>query len=128
MAEHRGSLPSGKRVKKIFLPAIVLTTSFYYSLPFTLGIVIGYVISRIFCNLFVHKGRVDSIFLNYGKWKIHLHHWILGIAILAVVWIIDFLYLPAFFIGVISGIIIQDIYDYNDWHKVIVKNPDHIKE
>ncbi len=108
---------------KIVLPAIVLATSFHYSILFTEGIVIGYVLCKIFCNIFVKNGKVDSVFLDFGKWKIHLHHWIMGIMILAIVWVIDYFYLPTFFAGVVCGMIIQDIYDYNDWHKVISKNP-----
>ena len=107
---------------KMFLPAIVLVTSLHYSVLFTSGIVIGYILCKVFCNVFVKNGRVDSIFIDYGKWKIHLHHWIMGIVLLAIIWVIDHYYLPTFFAGAICGIIIQDIYDYNDWHKVIVKN------
>src|SRR5437870_6368057 len=116
MTEHKKS-----RVK-IVLPALVLATSFYYSFTFAGGIVVGYVLCKLFCHVFVHKGKVNSIFLDFGNWRIHLHHWIMGIMLLAVVWVIDYYYLPAFFAGAVVGVIIQDIYDYNDWHKVIVKN------
>jgi hypothetical protein len=112
---------------KIVLPAIVLVTSFYYSFLFTTGIVVGYVLCKLFCNLFVHKGKINSIFIDYGKWQLHLHHWIMGIAFLAIVWVVDYFYLPTFFAGVVCGVIIQDIYDYNDWHRVIVKNPEAIQ-
>jgi hypothetical protein len=108
---------------KVVLPAIVLATSFYYSFLFTGGIVVGYIACKIWCHAFVNNGKIESIFIDYGKWKIHLHHWIIGFMVLAAVWVIDHFYLPTFFAGVICGIIIQDIYDYNDWHKVIVKNP-----
>jgi len=118
MAENKSSKV------KMFLPAIVLTTSLYYSILFTMGIVIGYVLCKLFCNIFVKNGKIDSVFIDYGRWKIHLHHWIMGIMILAIVWVIDYLYLPAFFAGVVCGVIMQDIYDYNDWYKVILKNND----
>ncbi len=85
---------------------------------------IGYVLSRLFCQLFVHNGKVNSIFIDYGKWKIHVHHWIMGLALLGIIWVIDYYYLPTLFAGVICGVIIQDIYDYNDWHQVIMKNTD----
>lgn|SRR3989344_5774505 len=127
MSKSKIFTPAGGRAKIIFLPAIVLATSINYSLRFTAGIVIGYVLCKIFCHVFVKDGRVDSIFLDYGKWKIHLHHWIMGLIVLAVVGVIDYFYLPTFLAGVICGIIIQDIYDYNDWHKVIVKNEDYRK-
>ena len=126
MQNINNSFASTSKIKKrpkikMVLPAIVLVTSFYYSFSFTGGIVVGYVLCKIFCHFFVNNGRIDSIFIDYGKWQIHLHHWILGILLLAILWIIDHYYLPTFFAGAICGIIIQDIYDYNDWHRVILK-------
>ena len=106
---------------KIVLPALVLAASFYYSISFTGGVVIGYILCKLFCHFFLHNGKVDTIFVDFGNWRIHLHHWIMGLMLLAIVWVIDYYYLPALFAGFICGIIIQDIYDYNDWHKVISK-------
>jgi len=105
-----------------FLPAIVVTASFYYSILLALGLGLGYFGSKIYAKYFVENGRVDCIYIDCGKWKIHMHHWILGALFLAMVWFIDHFYLPRFFMGVILGIIAHDIYDYNDWHKVLVKN------
>ncbi len=125
MAEN-SEIPSTKvkRTKvEMVLPAIVLATSFYYSLSFTGGIVAGYVLCKLFCHLFVHNGKVNYVFVDFGKWRLHLHHWIMGIVLLVIVWIVDHYYLPTLFAGFICGIIIQDIYDYNDWHQIIVKNP-----
>jgi len=114
---------------KKFLPAIVLATTLYYSLALTSGIVLGYCASRVFCNLMgIDEHNGDKIFVALGqKWKIHVHHWILGIVVLAIVWVVDFFYLPTFFAGFVCGIILQDIYDYSDWHKVIIKNEGHTK-
>ncbi len=107
---------------KVLLPAVVLAASLRYSMLFTAGIVAGYVLCKIFCHVFVHKSKIETIFLDYGKWRIHLHHWIMGIILLAIVWVVDHYYLPTLFAGFVCGVIIQDIYDYNDWHQVIVKN------
>ena len=112
------------KVRK-YLPAVVLVASFYYSFLLTLGLAIGYLGSKIFSKCLVEKGKVDCVYINCGKkWKIHLHHWILGALLLVIVWFIDYFYLPRFFVGVICGIIAHDIYDFNDWHKVFVKNED----
>lgn len=110
-----------KKAKIVLLPAIVLFTSMQYSMLFTGGIIAGYVLCKLFCHLFVHKNKIGTIFVDYGKWQLHLHHWIMGLMILALVWVIDYFYLPTFFAGVVCGVILQDIYDYNDWHKVIVR-------
>ena len=109
------------KVKKV-LPAIALVSSFYYSFLFMLGLVLGYIVCKIFYKKFVESGKVDLVFIDCGKWKIHLHHWIMGIIFLALVWVIDWFYLPKFFVGVVGGIIIHDIYDFNDWYKVFLRN------
>ena len=112
---------NNKPVRK-FLPAIVLVASFYYSFLLALGLALGYIGSKVFSKYFLETGKAEKIYIDCGKWKIHMHHWILGALLLLIVWFIDYFYLPRFFIGVVSGIIAHDIYDYNDWHKVLVKN------
>lgn len=115
---------SNSKVRK-FLPAIALAASFYYSFLLALGLAVGYLGSKVFSRYFLENGKVDCIYIDCGKWKIHLHHWIMGAIVLLIVWFIDYFYLPRFFVGVVCGVIAHDIYDYNDWHKVLVKNEDH---
>jgi hypothetical protein len=109
------------KVKK-YLPAFVLAASFYYSFLLCLGLLLGYLGSKIYSKLFIETCKVDCIFIDCGKWKIHLHHWILGSLVLLAVWFLDYFYMPRFFMGVVLGVIAHDIYDFNDWHKVLIKN------
>jgi len=109
------------KVRK-YLPAFVIMASFYYSFLITVGLVLGYIASRMWFKYMIENGKVDCIFIDCGKWKIHLHHWILGALVLLIVWVIDLFYLPRLFIGFVLGIIAHDIYDFNDWHKVLVKS------
>ena len=111
------------KVKK-FLPAVVLGATYYYvGLSLALGIALGYLASKMFSKYVLEQGKVDCIFIDCGKWKIHFHHWIMGALLLLIVWIVDRFYLPTLFIGVVLGVMAHDIYDYNDWLKVIVKKP-----
>lgn len=112
---------NNSKVRK-YLPAVVFLASFYYSFLLALGLALGYIGSKLFSKFFIEKGKVDCIYIDCGKWKIHFHHWIMGALLLLIVWFIDYFYLPRFFVGVVSGIIAHDIYDFNDWHKVLVKN------
>ena len=128
MAENNNLVSSAKPIKAkiVVLPAIVLGVSIPYSFMFTTGIVIGYILCKIFCDaLGIDEHNGEKVFLDIGKWKIHIHHWIMGLIVLAIVWVIDYFYLPTFFAGAVCGIIMQDIYDYNDWYKVIVRNDDY---
>ena len=115
------------KVRKL-LPAVVLVASFYYSFFLAFGLALGYVCSKVYSKYFIENGKVDCVYIDCGKYKIHLHHWILGALLLLIVWFIDYFYLPRFFIGVVGGIIAHDIYDYNDWHKVLVKNEDNLSK
>jgi hypothetical protein len=112
---------SNSKVRR-YLPAFVLMASFYYSFLLAIGLAVGYLGSKIFCKYLLENGKVDCIFIDCGKYKIHLHHWILGALLLLLVWFIDYFYLPRFFVGAVIGVIAHDIYDFNDWHKVLVKN------
>jgi len=112
---------------RMFLPALVLAATFYYSLLLTVGLILGYLGAKIFAKYLLEQGKVECIFIDCGKWKIHMHHWILGGMFLIAIWFIDYFYLPSFFVGVVLGIIAHDIYDYNDWHKVLVKNEETVK-
>lgn len=113
---------------KMFLPAAIIVTSFYYSILLAGGIIAGYIFSKLFCKLFIESGKINPVLVDYGRWTLHLHHWITGTMILLAVWMVDGLYLPIFFTGIILGAIVQDIYDYNDWHKVITKNDNNSKK
>lgn len=117
---------SGRKSKVMkFLPAIAIMASFYYSFLLALGLVMGYLGSKVYSKYFIENGKVDSIYIDFGRnWKIHVHHWILGALLLVVIWFIDYFYLPRFFVGAVLGIIAHDIYDYNDWHKVLVRQKD----
>jgi multisubunit Na+/H+ antiporter MnhF subunit len=105
-----------------YLPALVLMASAYISFLLSVGLILGYLGSKIFSKHLIERGKVDPIFIDCGKWKIHFHHWIMGALVLIGAWFLDKFYLPSFFTGVILGIIAHDMYDYNDWHKVLVKN------
>jgi len=114
---------------KRFLPAILLASTFYYSFLVTTGLIIGYLGAKMYCTVLkIDENSDRRIFIDCGKWKIHFHHWIMGIVVLLIVWIVDYFYLPRFFIGVVGGVIAHDIYDYNDWHKVIVPNEEYQTE
>ncbi|MEK7665164.1 MAG: hypothetical protein AAB361_03415 [Patescibacteria group bacterium] len=109
------------KVKKM-LPAIVLVSSFYYSSLLALGLFVGYVGCKIYYKKFIETGKVDKIYIDFGKWKVHFHHWIMGAIVLLIAWIIDWFYLPRFFVGMVGGVIAHDIYDFNDWYKIFLRN------
>ena len=115
-----GNKKASNGVKKV-LPVLVLTTTFYYSYLLCIGLILGYLACKLYHKKFIESGKIDLIFIDCGKWEIHLHHWIMGAALLLIVWVVDFLYLPSFFVGAVAGVIAHDIYDFDDWHQILIK-------
>jgi uncharacterized membrane protein len=109
------------RKKKIALTAF-LATSIYSSILFTAGITVGYLATRFFYKRYIENGPLKLIFIDIRGQKFHLHHWIIGILMvtffLMAGWKSE---LPKFLWGIIFGMILQDIYDFEDWHKVLAK-------
>jgi hypothetical protein len=67
------------------------------------------------------SGRVKSIVIPFGKYKIHFHHWLIsaGIIILSLIANVGFL-ASAVFYGVLSGSVFHGIYSYSDWRKILI--------
>ncbi|MFC2047707.1 hypothetical protein ACFLTK_05515, partial [Chloroflexota bacterium] len=97
---------------------------------------IGFLLARYFGNKTVGNPRwMKSYFLPAGKYRIHLHHWILsahaiilfallkGASVLPPV-LIHYGWIkisPAgLFYGFFGSIVFHGIYYYNDWHKILI--------
>ncbi len=112
------------KVKK-YLPLVAIAASWYYSLFLCGGLIIGYLGSKIYSMHTLEKGKVDSIYVECGKWKIHLHHWIMGGVVLALMYFVYQFPLTGFIAGMLLGVMAHDIYDFNDWHKVLIRNENY---
>lgn len=72
-------------------------------------------------------GIISSIILNFGGWQFHLHHWLIAFGIL--IFFYSFLnrryLIPSFFLafssGLLSGLIFQGIFCYDDWYKILIR-------
>jgi len=97
---------------KIFfgIPIAIFSIEFYF------GMVIGY-----FSALFFSP-KIKSLVLNLGKYKLHLHHWLLALVILPLILFYNISSILAQLAsGFLGGLVFQGIICYNDWHRIIVK-------
>ena len=110
-----------KRTKKKKIVSVaIIATSAYASVLFTLGMIVGYLGMRYFYKKCVKNG-MPFIYVNIGRWKVHLHHWIFGGLIVAYLLLGGWQFENhKIFFGILCGIIAHDIYDFNDWHKVVL--------
>ncbi len=69
-------------------------------------------------------GKIKSIIIPVGKYKIHLHHWLISLWAGILGGIKGFYLLsPEFFFGFLGGLIFQGIYCYGDWYQIIKRSP-----
>ncbi len=109
-----------KKIKKFIFPGAALIISSYVSVLFTIGGVAGYLGTTLLHRKIREKrGEVKGINLPFRKWKIHLHHWILGG--LGVIITYFFLPLSIFWIGIFGGLVFHDIYTDKKWYRVVYR-------
>jgi hypothetical protein len=97
-------------------------------LAFFSGTPMGYFTGKFFAGDSAGQpGIINSLIFNLGNWQLHLHHWLLSCLIL----IFALLFLrkrhsfnPAVFyfsVGILSGLALQGLFSYDDWHKILFK-------
>jgi len=83
------------------------------------GVIIGYGATEIFLRRYHKTGRVKSLVLKIGNWRIHVHHWITGTLLMGVFAVVSSLsFLP---LGIIGGVIFHDLYTDKSWHQIFYK-------
>lgn len=114
--------PHKRTKKKKIFSAAVLATSAYTSILFASSLILGYLVTRYFYKKYIENGALKEIYVDFRGWKIHLHHWI------SFSLIVLYLVLGGWsfgnheiLLGILCGIVVHDIYDFNNWHEVIVR-------
>lgn len=94
-----------------------------------LGIGAGYSGSNYFSGSTTGDlGKIPSLIINISNYQIHLHHWFLSFLFLII--LIPILYkkykinhsLMSFIFGVLTGTMMQGIFEYSDWYRIIKRN------
>ncbi len=106
--------------KKMLLIGL-LPAAFSLGYLFYLGCAIGFGICKV-CGGAESgiQGRVRSIVIPIRNHELHLHHWLLSVVAAGTSALQGyFLIAPALFYGVLGGLILQGIYCYSDWHRIV---------
>lgn len=68
------------------------------------------------------QGIVRSIIIPWRNYELHLHHWLLALVTGGVLALKGFgIPTPGLFYGVVSAVVFQGIYCYEDWYRIIEK-------
>jgi hypothetical protein len=108
------------KTKKFIFPGTTLLISFYLSALFALGMIIGYLGTALFHKKFITEKNL--VIFNWGRWKIHFHHWLMGVSILFGLWMGGWLPLiPEIGLGALGGFMFHDLHLDRKWHKIFLK-------
>ncbi|MFA5355524.1 MAG: hypothetical protein WC302_02250 [Candidatus Paceibacterota bacterium] len=88
----------------------------------------GYFLANIFAGAETgQQGIINSLIFTFGDWQLHLHHWIISLVFLAILFlfvrkkyqlpVLLFTFATGFFIGMF----VQGIINYDDWHQILYK-------
>jgi MFS family permease len=91
------------------------------SLQLGLGIILGYFTARFLAGKKTGQpGIIKSLAFQIGDYRLHLHHWLLSLGVLVFALLFNLFY-SHFFYGFIGGWVIQGIFSYKDWKKILIK-------
>lgn len=102
----------------VVLAVVLMYLSFYLSFA---SLIAGFVAAHLGGGKRVGRtGRVRSLVISWRRYRLHMHHWLVALLITVVsalkgVYIIT----PELFYGFLGGLLIQGIYFYDDWHRII---------
>ena len=83
---------------------------------------LGFLVAKYLAGHTVGKpGRMKSFKIPLGRYKLHLHHWLISSGVIAFSLTKGIPFIPAeVFWGFLSGLALQGIYCYNDWYKILI--------
>ena len=92
-------------------------------ISFELGISMmsGYFMARFLAGSKTNaRGRIPSLRFCFKTYKVHLHHWFIGLSVLVLTLMLHFFVgTPHVFYGFLSGIIVQGVVYYADWPRIV---------
>ncbi len=105
-------------------------TSIIVGYLFFAGWLLGFVITEYMAGKTSGKqGKVRSIIIPLGKYRVHFHHWLICSGVIVLILITDMRFLAsAISYGVLGGLVFQGIYCYGDWHKILITTRHQIEK
>jgi len=116
---YKSIINDGMR-KKIFLLSLVAGFCYLGILCYK-SCILAFVITKYLSGRKDGKqGVVRSIIIPWRNYQLHVHHWVIALIIVGVFAVEGFYILaPEISYGILSAIIFQGIYCYEDWYRII---------
>jgi len=107
-----------RKFRKYILPGTALIASFYGSVIFAVGAILGYIGIDIFCKKYIDTKKIKCLEFSFRDWEIHIHHWITGGIIILSVYLLGWMSsVPVIVLGVLGGIVFHDIHTDKKLHE-----------
>ena len=108
--------------KKLIAILLTIVASITFGYLFFLSWLLGFLASKYVAGKSVgERGKVNSLVIPFRRWEIHLHHWLYSLCLIGISSTIGIHFLaPAITWGLLSGLVFQGIYCYNDWHIILI--------
>jgi len=109
-------------VKKKTTLLILLSASIILGYLSFISWAVGFLIAKYLGGKTVGKsGKVRSVFVPLGKYKFHVHHWLISSGIIAIALFKGTYSLPPDLLyGFLGGLAFHGIYSYRDWYKILI--------
>jgi len=110
-------------VKKKITLLVLLSTGIVLGYLSFVTCAIGFLLVKYFGGKTAGKpGRMRSHFIPLGKYRIHLHHWLLSSFAIMIFTVFKGIHiLPSdLFYGFFGAIVFHGIYCYSDWHRILI--------
>ena len=111
-------------VKRKITLLILLSTGIILGYLSFIAWAVGFLLAKYLGSDTVgESSKIKSYFIPLGKYRIHLHHWLLSSCaiILFAVFKGANILPPNLFYGFFGALVFHGIYCYSDWHRVLIR-------
>lgn len=111
-----------RRIRGIIAILALSASLIFGYLYFLISSISAYMITKyLSAKGTAQSSKIPSILLPLGKYRLHLHHWLIASAGIAVVLIQGaWFFRSDLAYGVLSGIAFHGVHCYDDWHKILI--------
>lgn len=110
-------------IKEKFLIISILAVIYFWGIWASCGLVAGYFFTRYFAGPAEKiRGKMPSLnMIPLGKYRLHLHHWVLATSCLIIFELTGLLNSSSFIFWMGGGAALQGVLCYGDWYKIIYR-------
>jgi hypothetical protein len=111
-----------KKIRGIIAISVLSASLIFGYLYFLISSISAYTITKYLSGKgTAQSSTIPSIILPLGRYRLHLHHWLIASAGIALVLIQGTWFLRSdLAYGVLSGIAFHGVHCYDDWHRILI--------